>query len=226
MIGLPQLKSMNSRRCRLLTVRKVAVGIVLLMGSYIPIRMAIANYQSPIPEAVITLGGDRSREYITAGLSRSNPDLDVWISSGSLPEQSEQIFQRMGAETSRVNLDYKATDTVSNFTTILPHLQAANIRHVYLVTSDYHMDRAEAIATIVLGSHGITYTALSVPSSKPSESLGHIIRDVARSMVWLATGKTGSRLKQPQCYGLNELEAIAELLKPQEQRCHQRITQQ
>ena len=201
------------------------MGIVLSMTSYIPARMAIARYQAPQPEGILVLGGARAREFRAARLSRSYPDMDVWVSSGSLPHDSKRIFRHMRADTGQLQWDFQATDTVSNFTTMLPRLKAANIRHIYLVTSDFHMNRAKAIATIVLGSHGITYTPVVVPSSRENESLGHVIRDVTRSMVWLATGKTGSRLKHPDCYGINEFEVVIELVKLKSVHC-QRITQQ
>ncbi|MEM9137134.1 MAG: YdcF family protein [Cyanobacteria bacterium P01_F01_bin.42] len=195
------------------------------LTSYFPLRIAIAQFQAPQPEGILTLGGARYREYATARLSRSHPELDIWISSGSLPQESELIFAQMQATTDRVNLDYSATDTLSNFTTILPQLQAANVQHIYLVTSDYHMPRAQAIATVVLGSRGIIVSPVAISSARPKESLGHVMRDVLRSVFWLATGKTGSHLKQANCYGVNELEAVVDLFKPLESQCHQ-ITRQ
>jgi len=201
------------------------MGIFVMMLGYIPARITIARYQAPQPEGILTLGGAKEREYMAARLSGSYPDLDVWISSGSLPHDSVRIFQQMAVSTERVRLDYNATDTLSNFTTILPQLKAANIKHIYLVTSDYHMDRSRAIAMIVLGSRGIIVTPVTVPSTRPNESIGHIIRDVVRAFFWLATGKTGSHLKQSHCYGINELEAVVELFKSDENRCHQVIQQ-
>ncbi len=57
------------------------------------------------------------------------------------------------------------------------------------------MPRAEAIATIILGSQGITFTPVSAPSINPPEPRTHILRDFIRSLVWLFTGYTGAELK-------------------------------
>ena len=129
---------------------------------------------------------------MTARLSQRHPNLDIWITSGSLPDDSARIFAQMNARMNRVNLDYSATDTLSNFTTILPELQNENIRHIYLVTSDYHMPRARAIAAIVLGSHGIVVTPVTVPSAKNNETLGAC--DSRCDSLILLVGHWGNRL--------------------------------
>ncbi len=53
--------------------------------------------------------------------------------------------------------------------------------------------RAGAIAPIVLGSRGIIVTPVVVPSTGVEfESWIHILRDCARSVIWIATGRTGA----------------------------------
>jgi len=166
----------------------VAVG-------YIPARLAIAQWQAPQPQAILTLGGRPAREAFTADFARLHPTLKIWVSSGLRPNDSLPLFRNQNIPDDRVNLDYRALDTVTNFTTLVNDLESQHIHHIYLVTSDYHMPRAKAIATIVLGSRGITFTAIAVPSAKPPEDNAHIARDVARSLIWLATGYTGADLK-------------------------------
>jgi hypothetical protein len=54
------------------------------------------------------------------------------------------------------------------------------------------MRRAKVIGEIVLGSRGITFKPVSVPSSSSQpEPIGKSIRDGVRSLVWVATGYTG-----------------------------------
>lgn len=176
--------------------RQLILGLILIAAiGYIPTRLAIARWQAPQPQAILTLGGNPAREAFTADFSRLHPDLKIWVSSGLLPKDSHPIFRSHGISDQRLNLDYRALDTVTNFTTLVNDLEHQNIRHIYLITSDYHMQRAQAIATIVLGSRGITCTAIAVPSSKPPEDNLHIARDIARSLVWLVTGYTGASLK-------------------------------
>lgn len=168
--------------------------VVIVVAGYIPIRLAIAAHQSPTPEAILTLGGRPAREAFTAELAAHHPNLDVWLSSGMQPDQARSVFRDAGVSETRVHLDYCAVDTVTNFTTMVGALEKRHIHHIYLITSDYHMPRATAIARFVLGSRGITFTPISVPSGKAPESKLRVARDVVRSLVWIVFGKTGASL--------------------------------
>lgn len=166
----------------------------LLMALSIRARLIASASQSPRPEAILVLGGGTTREFTAAQLAAQNPDLDVWVSGGLEPAQVKKIFSAQNVGLTRVNLDYSATDTVTNFTTLVTELQSQNIRHIYLVTSDFHMPRSKAIAFWVFGSRGIAYTPVPVSSGRSPEPYHKIVRDVARSWLWLATGRTGSSL--------------------------------
>ena len=61
-------------------------------------------------------------------------------------------------------LDGRATDTEKNFTTLVGDFVTQKLHNIYLITSDYHLRRARAIASIVLGSRGIAVTPLAVSS--------------------------------------------------------------
>lgn len=178
-------------RSRLL--RCIASAGVLLGLGYIPARLAIARQQSPTPEMVLILGGSSDREEYTVQLVRHYPSMKIWVSTGS--GKAERIFQTAGIPRSRVYFDRRATDTVTNFTTVVPDFKRMGIQHVYIVTSDYHMPRAEAIATVVFGSQGITFTPVEVSGVHRQESKLRVLRDVGRSIMWLATGKTGASLR-------------------------------
>ncbi|MGD1899018.1 MAG: YdcF family protein, partial [Phormidesmis sp.] len=67
-----------------------------------------------------------------------------------------------------------------------------------LQTSDYHMRRASEIAQIVLGSRGINFRPVSIPTAPPPErpeTMVREVRDGARSLLWVVTGQTGSEWK-------------------------------
>ena len=146
--------------------RLVYLMIFLLsISSLIPIKLAIAHSQTPIPQAILTLGGGADREKFTAQFAHFHP-LTIWISSGSPRLKARQIFQDANISTSKVILDYRATDTVTNFTSLVKDFQRQNYQHIYLITSDFHMPRAKAIAFIVLGSHGIAYTPVAIPTQE------------------------------------------------------------
>ncbi|MEC4819234.1 MAG: YdcF family protein [Scytonema sp. PMC 1069.18] len=147
------------------------------------------------PQAILVLGGSTSkleREKFTADFARKHPTLPIWISGGSPPKATRQVFAKAGINTRRLHLDYRANNTVENFTTLVDELEKSGIKSVYLITSDYHMRRARIIGEIVLGSRGIDFKAVPVPSRTTPEPIEKSIRDGVRAIVWLATGYTGS----------------------------------
>ena len=151
----------------------------------------IENFLHP-PQAVLVLGGSVEREKFAAAFAQAHPDLPVWISSGSNPEYAEWVFQEAGIAPDRLHLDYQAVDTVTNFTTLVDQFKMQGIDNLYLITSDYHMRRASVIGEIVLGSRGIDFETVEVPSRYSPEPLNKAIRDGARAVLWVTTGSTGS----------------------------------
>lgn len=159
--------------------------------SVIPIRTAIALNQCPNPQVLFALGGSTHRYEAAANVAAFDQKLDVWISEGPggpKPKTLSKIFTSKGVSQERVNFDYQATDTVTNFTFLVPKFTKNNITHIYIVTSDYHMRRAKSIASLVLGFNGIAFTPLSVPTNQNNEPFIKVIRDVLRSIIWIFTG--------------------------------------
>ncbi|WP_414576698.1 YdcF family protein [Anabaena sp. CCY 9402-a] len=168
------------------------IGFILSLLLLIPIRLAIAYNQTPEPQAILSLGGGMEREQAAAEIARWYPALKVWISSGDSPRLVRKIFDAEGVSRQRVYLDYRAVDTVTNFTTLVSDFKNHGIQHLFVITSDFHMRRAKAIAFIVLGSQGIAFTPVSVASNRPQEPDELIVRDVLRSLLWIFTGRTGA----------------------------------
>ena len=104
---------------------------------------------------------------------QSHRNLDIWVSDfDSNLKYNRRIFQKFGVPNQQLRFDGKATDTVTNFTSMVDKFADRKLQHIYLITSDYHISRARAIASIVLGSQGIVVTHLAVPSAgDKSESL-------------------------------------------------------
>ncbi len=148
------------------------------------------------PEALLVLGGHEERERFAAQLAQEHPKLPIWISSGSPKAYAQKIFARAGIKSDRLNFDYRASDTVTNFTTLVDELQAKGIDSVYLITSENHMKRAKIIGDIVLGSRGIDFKPIYVPSNNPPEPIEKCWRDGARSIFWLVTGQTGAAVTE------------------------------
>lgn len=175
----------------------LVAGLIFATGVWWGYR-EVKSFLTP-PEAILVLGGHESRERFAAKFARQHPDLPIWISSGSPPEYVRRIFIKVGVNTNpnHLHLDYRAVDTVTNFTTLVDDLKKQGIDSVYLVTSDNHMRRARIVGEIVLGSQGIFIRPLAVPSDAPSEPLEKSLRDGARAVLWLIMGAEERRFEKP-----------------------------
>ncbi len=143
--------------------------------------------QSPAT-AIVVLGGGIQREMFAAQVAQRHPQLPVLISSGSaLPCVYRVLVEDHQIEWDRISIDWRAKDTVTNFTATLPWLQAEDHTHVVLVATDGHMGRAGLLAQIVWGWHGITYTPETFPGDHRTRP-GKTALDVGRSLAWLILG--------------------------------------
>jgi len=140
------------------------------------------------PQAILVLGGSPTREKFAAQFALQHPQLPIFVSSGSPEEYAEYVFDQAGVKRDRIHLDYRAVDTVTNFTVMVTELQQRKITDVYVLTSEFHMPRALVIGKIILGSRGIEMHPISIPSSIKSENPAKSLRDGFRSVVWLVTG--------------------------------------
>ena len=174
----------------------ILASILISTVAAIPFKLAIAKHRTPYPQAILTLGGGHQREVFTAQFAIAHPNLPIWVSTGTKKVRAREIFQQAKINNRRVYLDRRATDTVTNFTTVVSDFKQQNIRHIYLITSDFHLPRAKAIAFMVFGSQGITYTPISMASDRQSEPRQKIVRDVIRSYLWILTKRTGSSLNK------------------------------
>jgi uncharacterized SAM-binding protein YcdF (DUF218 family) len=186
-----RIKVLSSRwRYRLLPLISL-VGISLWAGC-----KELQSYMVQ-PEAIFVLGGHEEREHFAAQLASRHRDLPIWVSSGSPQSYAKKIFREAGISSARLYLDYQARDTVTNFTTLVDTFKKQGIDSVYLVTSANHMNRARFIGEIVFGTQGIILKPIAVECDRPPEPFKKILRDVARSLLWLGTGKTGETLIVP-----------------------------
>lgn len=162
---------------------------------------AYSRYQQQFltPSVALVLGGAPERERFAAQFAKAHPTVEIWVSSGSNPEYAKWVFDEAEIPSEQWHLDYKAVDTVTNFTTLVDELEAKNVSEVYLLTSDYHMRRASVVAQIVLGSRGIAFKPIEIPTDHTPQRPETAIRDVrdgARSLLWVVTGKTGSEWRE------------------------------
>ena len=170
-----------------------SVMVWALVG-FIPARSAIAHFFAPQPQAIFTLGGDLQREIFTARFAQLHPNLEIWVSSGSPDDGTSWAFGIAGISPTRLHIDRRAVDTVTNFTSLVGDFKSRHFQHIYLITADYHMRRAKAIATFVFGSQGIAFTPVSIPTDKPTEYWLRTLRDIFRALLWIFTRHTGASL--------------------------------
>lgn len=140
---------------------------------------------------ILVLGGDVDRERHAADLA-AELGLPVVVSGGSNPEYAHWLFeQRQGLAPDQVQLDYRARDTLSNFTSLVDDLRRARIRHALLVTSEDHMDRALLVGRIVAGSRGIHLTPEPVGCGDRChpEDQRKVWSDGVRAAFWVLSGR-------------------------------------
>jgi uncharacterized SAM-binding protein YcdF (DUF218 family) len=149
-------------------------------------------WPSPPPaQVILVLGGDLERERRAAEIARER-GLPVVVSGGSNPEYAHWLFeQNQGLPSRQVRLDYRATDTLSNFTSLVDDLRQARVRHALLVTSSDHMDRALLVGRIVAGSRGIHLTPEPVDCGDQCvhERRLKVWGDGLRAVLWVVSGR-------------------------------------
>ena len=157
-------------------------------GLLSPYRRALLD-RSP-PQLVLVLGGDVDRERMGARLARQL-DLPLLVSGGSNREYAEWMLSEELFNPDRVTLDYRARDTLSNFTSVVDELQADGVRHVLLVTSEDHLPRSMAVGQVVAGSRGIQLTGVPVACREDCTQEGRLKQwsDWLRAVAWVMTGR-------------------------------------
>ncbi|MEM9818352.1 MAG: YdcF family protein [Cyanobacteria bacterium P01_D01_bin.6] len=150
------------------------------------------------PDAVLVLGGSIRREIVVADAVAQGRDLPVLISHGAPPPCTRLVFDRVAAPIAQVWLETCAESTFDNYRYSLPTLQQWGVKHVVVVTSPTHLPRAQWLAQILLGSHGIwvemqLVEEIGIPAN--TENLLKTLLDVGRSLGWAIV----SQVYQPQC---------------------------
>lgn len=170
-----------------LLVSSLVAGAALAM----PLRpFAKAALTRQDPQRILVLGGDADRERIGLRLARQL-ELPLVVSGGTNPEYAQWLMEHEGLGQNEVRLDYRAQDTLGNFTSLVDELQGEEIEHVLLVTSEDHLPRALIVGGIVAGSRGIRLTGVPVSCAEQcrKESLGKRWGDGLRALAWVVTGR-------------------------------------
>jgi len=164
------------------------IGWAISIGPINPFVRTLINQREP--QLILVLGGDIDREVLGLRVAKEL-NLPIVISGGSNPEYSRWLVEKEGLSSTLVKRDYRAKDTLSNFTSLVGDLSNNGISHALLITSEDHLNRAMAIGNIVAGSRGIRLSSISVPCSSfcENESQGKHYIDLIRAIMWVATGQ-------------------------------------
>lgn len=161
-------------------------------------RLGVWVLPRPVPAQIVSLGPPtdprpgRGCGPGTAGRPagpalRAAPDGQWWQQPGIRPV----AVSPGGPAPQQYQLDYRASDTVTNFTTVVDDLQRSGVRNVLLVTSSDHMDRALLVGRIIAGSRHIQLTPVTVPCGPRCvpERRSKAWRDGFRAVIWVISGR-------------------------------------
>jgi len=174
-------------------IRSLLLVSALIAGVAVarPLRpFAKAALTRQDPQRILVLGGDADRERIGLRLARQLK-LPLVVSGGTNPEYAQWLMEHEGLGRNEVRLDYRAQDTLGNFTSLVDELQGEGIEHLLLVTSEDHLPRALVVGGIVAGSRGIRLTGVPVSCAERcrAESMGKRLGDGLRALAWVVTGR-------------------------------------
>ena len=160
-------------------------------------------------KVILELGGNPAvRAPFAVNLLAETPDAHLIFSTDENPALCVQLLKDKGLFGSgRYTFDYRAWDTVSNFTATKELVMGYKPSELYVVTDGYHMPRAMAIATAVYSLSGVTITPKPASSGGNPEPQNLIEADKARAWGWRSTGQLlmdtsvyNPRMKQYQEY--------------------------
>lgn len=173
---------------RSLLLVSALVGGAALATPLRPFTKAALTRQSP--QRILVLGGDADRERIGLRLARQL-ELPLVVSGGTNPEYAQWLMEHEGLGKNEVRLDYRAQDTLGNFTSLVDELEVEGVEHVLLVTSEDHLPRALIVGGIVAGSRGIRLTGVPVSCAERcrTESMGKRWGDGLRALAWVISGR-------------------------------------
>lgn len=139
---------------------------------------------------ILELGGNPARLYRVIELARQYPDAKVIISSEGSPDHVVGLLRGAGIPDDRFILDFKAWDTVTNFTHTLQLAKSYAPGIIYVVTDQFHMKRAMAIATAVYFLSGMRIIPSPYMGSEPHdpEDPKYVRDDRFRAWLWRLTG--------------------------------------
>lgn len=151
---------------------------------------------------ILHLGGRFERILTTAHIARHwCPEAHIIFGTEADPKLIVETMTAYGIPRDRYTLDYRAWDTVTNFTEVCDIIRKLGTTELYIVTDQYHMRRSWMIALAVTAFRGIAVIPCVEHTEDPGEEETFIraVRDCSRALTWRFTGITlGSRKLKEQ----------------------------
>ena len=177
---------------------KIYLAILICFSTFLGFRHLLpvlkSKFNNQQPQVILVLGGDIDREIAGIKIAKEL-NLPLIVSGGSNSQFSDWLIKEAGISEDLVKRDYRAKDTLTNFTSIIDDLNEEAITHILLITSKYHIDRAKVVGEIIASSRGIRMTSLSIPCKSfcsvkaKKESIQKKNIDFLRSIIWVLIGK-------------------------------------
>ncbi len=188
-------------------IKLVFIGVIIF---FISSSTTLKSYikvgnQKENPQIILVLGGDIKREKVGVKTA-SQLKIPLIVSGGSNPEHAKWLVSQSNVSSSQVILDYRAHDTLTNFTSIIDDLLAKGIDHILMITSEDHIARASAVGYIVAGSKGIRISTIAVPCHPKCNYESHQkkVFDVLRAIIWVVSGKDVKSIAEKDWKGVIE----------------------
>ena len=139
---------------------------------------------------ILELGGNPARLYRVIELAHQYSDTKIIVSSEGSPDHVVGLLRGAGIPDDRFILDFKAWDTVTNFTETKQLLRGFNPAKIFIVTDNFHMRRAMKIANAVYWLSGISLIAEPYMGSEPHDPEPNALvrQDAFRAWLWRLIG--------------------------------------
>jgi hypothetical protein len=210
-VNKPKLdfKSNLSRKYRQRLVKFCSWGLlgVIIFSLVFNLAIRLPNNSKKPVDGILILGGSIRREIYATQLASQYPEIPILISQGSKDPCNKILFQRVGARLSNVWLEKCAHSTFDNYFYAVPILRRWGVHRVKVVTSGSHSQRAEYLAKIQLGSHGIAVDMDIVAEDGVPGNQEFSVKtafDVTRSLLW----SVASQVIFPYCWDVTELKDV------------------
>jgi uncharacterized SAM-binding protein YcdF (DUF218 family) len=142
-------------------------------------------------DIVLHLGGNPNRTYKAAEIATRFPLTKVIVSSEGSIGQVLDIYKEKGLTQERIDLDFNAWDTVTNFTETANKIKLYQPKKLYVVTDAFHMRRSLTIAQICYFNTAVEVIPCSSVYNSPNikEPISLILTDAAQASIWKMTGR-------------------------------------